>query len=151
MQNRMCAIGIIASPWRRACHSLESGWNERAQNAEGSVRACKAMHRARRGQAGPRCMCARMNNWCGPGAKAEVPTYCQAERDPAASDAPIVRDVRLARAPVCESEEPSPSPTSSLNYMLRQASWATCGAQTLLHVQAAPQCLDVKNIERHWA
>ena len=39
--------------------------------------------------------------WREPGAKAEVPTYCQAERDPAASDATIVRDVRLARAPVC--------------------------------------------------
>ena len=75
--------------------------------------------------------------WREPGAKAEVPTYCQAERDPAASDATIVRDVRLARAPVCvcqrnhrpQSDELSEldAQAGELGYVRRANSFARAG------------------------
>ena len=135
MQNKMCAIGIIASPWRRACHSLESGWNERAQRQTARfvrARQCTALAEGKLG--GGACVYGWIT-WREPGAKAEVPTYCQAERDPAASDATIVRDVRLARAPVCvrgtiaQSDELSEldAQAGELGYVRRANSFARAG------------------------
>ena len=111
---------------------LATLWNlggtnvRKTQRSLGSRVQCNAKHCARRRQAGSWCVCA--NRRCEPGKK-KTCQHIARRSDPAASDAPIVRDVRLARAPACQKNH---RPTRrALGTRPRQASWATCAARKL--------------------